>query len=140
MPEERILIVEDEALIIMDLEVRLKRLGYANIYSAFTGEDAVKIAQENQPRLIFMDIALNGEMDGVEASKVICSRLKIPVIYITGSSERMLIKSLQEADLTHPYDYIIKPFDEKNLKEKIEALLGEKSARQVAPASCPHKW
>ncbi len=123
MPEERILIVEDEALIIMDLEVRLKRLGYANIYSAFTGEDAVKIAQENQPHLIFMDIALNGEMDGVEASKVICSRLKIPVIYITGSSERMLIKSLQEADVTHPYDYIIKPFDEKKLKEKIEALL-----------------
>lgn len=132
MPEERILIVEDEALIIMDLEVRLKRLGYAIIYSAFTGEDAVKIAQENQPHLIFMDIALSGEMDGVEASKAICSRLKIPVIYITGSSERMLTKSLQEADLTHPYDYIIKPFDEKKLKEKIEALLGEKSSSPLS--------
>jgi CheY-like chemotaxis protein len=128
MFEERILIVEDEALITMDLEMRLKRLGYANIRSAFTGEDAINLAQESQPHLIFMDIALSGEMDGLEASKAICSRLNIPVIYITGSSERILKKTLQEADLTHPYNYIIKPFDEKNLKEKIADLLGEKSS------------
>ena len=124
MYEERILIVEDEALISMFLEERLKRLGYANIRSAFTGEDAVKIARESQPHLIFMDITLSGEMSGLEASKVICGRLKIPVIYITGSSEKILKKSLQEANLTHPYDYIIKPFDEQKLKEKIDALLG----------------
>jgi CheY-like chemotaxis protein len=125
MTEKRILIVEDEALILMELEARLKRLGYSNISSAFTGEDAVKIARESQPHLIFMDILLSGEMDGLEASKVICSRLNIPVIYITGSSEKILKKSLQEANLTHPYLYIIKPFDEKKLKEKIDALLGE---------------
>lgn len=125
MTEKRILIVEDEALIVMELEERLKRLGYSNISRAFTGEDAVKIARESQPHLIFMDIVLSGEMDGLEASKVICSRLDIPVIYITGSSEKILKKSLQEANFTHPYLYIIKPFDEKKLKEKIEALLGE---------------
>ena len=125
MTEKRILIVEDEALIVMELEERLKRLGYANISSAFTGEDAVKIARESQPHLIFMDIVLSGEMDGLEASRVICSRLNIPVIYITGSSEKILKTTLQEANLTHPYLYIIKPFDEKKLKEKIEALLGE---------------
>jgi CheY-like chemotaxis protein len=127
MSEKRILIVEDEALIVMELEERLKRLGYANIISAFTGEDAVKIAREIQPHLIFMDIVLSGEMDGLEASRVICGRLNIPVIYITGSSERILKKSLQEANLTHPYVYIIKPFDEKKLKENIDALLGENS-------------
>lgn len=124
MSEKRILIVEDEALIFMDLEERLKRLGFANICSAFTGEDAVKMAQEKAPHLVFMDIALSGEMDGLEASKVICSQLNIPAIYITGSSEKFLKKSLQEANLTHPYDYIIKPFDEKKLKEKIDVLLG----------------
>lgn len=126
MSEKRILIVEDEALIVMELEDRLKRLGYSNISTAFSGEDAVKIAGESQPHLIFMDIVLSGEMDGLEASKVICTRLNIPVIYITGSSERILKKNLQEANLTHPYLYIIKPFDEKKLKEKIDALLGEK--------------
>lgn len=126
MSEKRILIVEDEALIVMELEERLKRLGYSNISSVFTGEDAVQIARETQPHLIFMDIVLGGEMDGLEASKVICTRLNIPVIYITGSSEKILKKSLQEANLTHPFIYIIKPFDEKKLKEKIDALLGEK--------------
>jgi CheY-like chemotaxis protein len=126
MSEKKILIVEDEALIVMELEQRLRRLGYSNISSAFTGEDAVKIAREIQPQLIFMDIVLSGEMDGLEASKVICSRLNIPVIFITGSSEKILNKSLQEANLTHPYLYIIKPFDEKKLKEKIDSLLGEK--------------
>jgi len=124
MSEKRILIVEDEALISMYLEQHLRRLGYSNISSAFSGEDAVKIAQAGQPHLIFMDIVLSGEMSGLEASKVICGRLKIPVIYITGSSEKFLKKSLQEANLTHPYDYIIKPFDEKELKEKIDVLLG----------------
>lgn len=126
MPEERILIVEDEALIVMELEARLKHLGYSHVSSAFTGEDAVKIARETHPHLIFMDIALSGEMDGLEASKVICSQMNIPVIYITGSSERTLKKSLEEAGLTHRCTYIIKPFNEKKLKEKIDALLKTK--------------
>ncbi|UCH92659.1 MAG: response regulator [Candidatus Aminicenantes bacterium] len=125
MPGKRILIVEDEALIAMELEERLKRLGYSDVSSVFTGEDAVQKAQESQPHLIFMDIVLSGEMDGLEASRVICSRLNIPVIYITGSSERILQKSLQEANLTHRYSYIIKPFDEKQLRKKIDTLLGE---------------
>lgn len=126
MSEESILIVEDEALIAMELEERLQKLGYTNISRVFTGEEAVERALENPPRLIFMDIGLGGKLDGLEASKIICSRLNIPVIYITGSSEKILQKRLQEANVAHSFSYIIKPFNEGRLREKIELLLYKK--------------
>jgi len=125
MSKVSILIVEDEALIAMELEEQLGRLGYSNISRVFTGEEAIKKTQENHPHLILMGISLGGEIDGLEASEVICTRSNIPVIYITGSSETTLQKRLQEANFTHTYSYIIKPFDEEQLREKIDAVLGK---------------
>ena len=127
MAEESILIVEDEALIAMELEERLEILGYTNISRVFSGEEAVEKALEIHPRLIFMDISLSGKVNGLEASKAICSRLNIPVIYITGSSEKNLQNRLKEANFNHTYSYILKPFNEEQLEERIEAALGKRS-------------
>lgn len=125
MSEKSVLIVEDEILIAMEIEERLKSLGYTGINWVLTGEEAVEKAREMTPDLILMDITLGGKMDGVDAFKVIRSQMDIPVLFITGSSERILKERLREAGLADDCDYIIKPYDRDVLREKIAAALGK---------------
>ena len=108
MANEKIIIVEDESIIALDIENMLKNLGYSVPAVLTKGEEAVKKSQELEPDLVLMDINLKGEIDGVKAAEIIHNRLNIPVIYITAYSDH---ETLERAGKTSPYGYIPKPID-----------------------------
>ena len=129
MPDARILIVEDEGILALDVQQRLTSLGYPLPDIASTGEEAVKKAAERLPDLILMDIMLPGEIDGVTAAERIHARFNIPVIYITAYADE---DTLHRAKITEPYGYIVKPFKERELHIAIDmALYKSKMERKL---------
>lgn len=113
----RILVVEDEAIVAMDIQNRLKHLGYETAGVCSSGEDAVDKAGKLKPDLILMDIMLEGGMDGIEAAGVINEDFGIPVVYLTAYADQ---KTLERAKITNPFGYIIKPFEDRELQTTIE--------------------
>jgi len=120
MTQPRILIVEDEAIIAVDLERRLSRLGCEVVGMAASGEDAVRLAALLEPELVLMDINLRGEMDGTETAQQLRTKLQLPVVYLTASSEAAVVK---RAKLTDAFGYLLKPLDERLLHITIEMAL-----------------
>jgi CheY-like chemotaxis protein len=120
-----ILIVEDEGIVAMDLENRLKGLGYSVSGVAATGEDAIRKATEARPDLVLMDIRLRGDMDGIEAARAIQARSHIPVVYVTALADR---DTLQRSETTEHHGYVVKPLEDAELCAAIEAALA--STRQ----------
>jgi YesN/AraC family two-component response regulator len=112
-----ILIVEDEAVIVRILEIRLTQMGFQIVGTASSGEEAVSMAEEHRPDVVLMDIVLDGEMDGIEAAGIIQSRFSIPSIYTTAYSEQSMIN---RAAKTKPLAYMIKPLNIKDLIEVLE--------------------
>src|SRR5512141_2743958 len=84
----QILVVEDEYIIAENLRENLESLGYSVSDIASSAIEAIEKAEELQPDIVLMDIRLQGEMDGIQAAEQIWNRLQIPVIYITGHSDR----------------------------------------------------
>lgn len=93
----RILVVEDEKIIQLDLRYQLEHLGYVVAGMASTGEEAVTKATELAPDLILMDVRLKGRMDGIEAAKQIRAMREVPVIYLTAQDNAALNKLGEEA-------------------------------------------
>lgn len=120
MAKAQILIVEDEGVVAMEIEARLKSLGYAVSAVASSGEEAIEKTAETRPDLVLMDIKLRGDMDGVEAAEQIRARFDIPVIYLTAHADN---DTLRRAKVTEPFGYIIKPFEERELYTNIEIAL-----------------
>lgn len=120
MAKARLLIVEDEAIIVRDLQRRLENQGYVITSAVATGEDAIRKAAEDKPDLVLMDIVLLGEIDGIEAARQIRARLDIPVIYVTAYADDKII---ERAKVTEPYGYILKPFDDRELRSVIEMAM-----------------
>ncbi|ADL58431.1 response regulator [Methanothermobacter marburgensis] len=120
MSPTSLLVVEDESIVAMDIKHRAEGLGYRVVGMAASGEEAIKLAREEKPDLILMDIVLKGEMDGIEAAEVIREEMNIPVVYLTAYSDE---KTLSRAKLTGPFGYIIKPFEDRELHSAIEVAL-----------------
>lgn len=116
----RVMIVEDENIVAMDIKQRLEMLGYDVTATVTTGEEAIELAEKTRPDVILMDIVLKGEVDGIEAAEEIRRRFRIPIIYITAYSDR---KTLERAKVTEPFGYIIKPFEDRELHSVIEITL-----------------
>jgi CheY-like chemotaxis protein len=114
------LLVEDENIVALDIQHRLKKLGYTVVGWATTGPDAIEQAAKMYPDLILMDIRLKGEMDGITASEQIRSCLDIPVVYLTAYSDEA---TLQRANRTEPYGYLLKPFADRDLDTTIAIAL-----------------
>jgi len=122
VPVNKIMVVEDESIIALDIKSRLKRLGYNIPAVVSSGEEAIKLAGEIRPDLVLMDILLKGSLNGIEAAKIINSEICIPVIFLSSFSDN---KTMEEARSASPYGYLIKPFNEIELKKKIDNLAGE---------------
>ncbi len=88
----RILVVEDEKIIQLDLRCQLEQLGYVVAGVASTGEEAIAIAAQLEPDLVLMDVRLKGAMDGVEAARKIRAAREVPVIFLTAQDETQLTK------------------------------------------------
>ncbi len=115
----KILIVEDESIVQLDLQRRLERMGYSVIGVAARGDEAVAKAVELKPDLVIMDVHLEGAMDGIEAARRIHAEQKTPVVYITayaGSLERT-----EQQDIFGPC--LSKPFRTTELQSTIVRTL-----------------
>ena len=117
MPETKILVVEDERVIGLEIEKRLEQLDYVVLDVLTSGEDAVAAALETPPDLVLMDIVLRGEMDGIEAAKQIRSIIDIPIIFLTAYADD---QTLERAKISGPFGYIVKPFKARELHVSIE--------------------
>ena len=120
MEKAKILIVEDEAIIAMELESQLQSLGYEVTSIVDTGEKAIEKADKDKPDLILMDITLEDKMDGIETSKVIKDRFGIPVVFLTAYADE---ERIDRAKLTLPFGYLIKPARERDLRITFEMAL-----------------
>jgi PAS domain S-box-containing protein len=120
MTTPRILVVEDESVVALDLRTRLTRLGYCVVDTVAYGESAVELAGQLRPDLVLMDIRLRGEMDGIVAADFIRTRLNLPVVYLTAHADD---GTVERARITEPFGYILKPFDERELRTVIEMAL-----------------
>jgi PAS domain S-box-containing protein len=120
MAYAQIMIVEDDLITAIDIQHRLENLGYDVPVIVSSGEEAIQKAEDIHPDLILMDILLEGDIDGVTAAKQIRARFNIPVIYLTAYSDENI---LQQAKITEPYGYILKPFNERSLQTTIEMAL-----------------
>jgi PAS domain S-box-containing protein len=129
MNPARILVVEDECIVAKEIEMRLTAMGYQVVASALNADEALKLAEQHRPDLILMDIRLQGEMDGITVAERIRGRFHLPVIFLTAYSEDT---TLQRAKMAEPYGYILKPFEERQLKSAIEiALYKHQAEREI---------
>lgn len=120
MEKSRIMVVEDEGIVAMDIKNTLKSLGYDVVAVAASGEEAIEKATETRPDLALMDIRLKGDMDGVEAAEKLNDRFDIPVVYLTAYSDE---HTLHRAKVTEPFGYILKPFEKRELYTAVEMAL-----------------
>jgi PAS domain S-box-containing protein len=120
MNQTSILIVEDEGIVAESLGIKLEQLGYEVAGIAANGEEGVEMALAQRPRLILMDIQLEGPLDGIGAAEAIQAQCDIPVIYLTAHSDPA---TLARAKLTGPFGYILKPFETRDLATQIELAL-----------------
>jgi signal transduction histidine kinase len=116
----RILVVEDERIVALDLAATLRRLGYRVEGPVDTGDRAVATARTTRPDLVLMDIRLRGAMDGVAAAALIGEQTDAPVVFLTAHSDT---ETLQRAKSASPYSYLIKPFRQDDLRCAIEVSL-----------------
>lgn len=119
MKRTRILIADDESLILMDLREMLTNLGYLVVGEANDGRSAVNMARELRPDLVIMDIKMP-DMDGIEAAQVLTAEKIAPVLLLTAYSQQDLIDRAKDAGVV---GYLVKPFRESNLAPAVEITL-----------------
>ncbi|MEQ6356253.1 response regulator [Lysinibacillus sp. M3] len=112
----KVMIVEDESLIAIDLKFMLEDNGYEVVAQANNGESAIELAFTHKPQLILMDIKMP-KLDGLKASKIIEQQLGIPVLFISAYSEKELLLYMKQDNIL---GYVMKPFSEKNVLPALE--------------------
>jgi two-component system, response regulator PdtaR len=125
---EKILVVEDDTIIALTIQGRLKEFGYEVVGRASTGEDAIKKVKEFMPDLVLMDIHIKGPIDGIQTAETVYGFYNIPVVYLTAYSDE---KTLERAQKTSPFGYVVKPFSDDTLRTTIKmALLKSRSDKE----------
>jgi CheY-like chemotaxis protein len=133
MTSARILIVEDQRIVARDLSLRLQRLGHTIAGTVPSGEAAIDHVAKDRPDVIFMDIMLEGPLDGIEAAQRIREFCDAPIIYMTAHSDKA---TRERAGHVETQGYLVKPFDDEQLTDAIGAALGPSEYR-ARPAGRP---
>jgi CheY-like chemotaxis protein len=118
----QVLVVEDEAIIAMDILGMLKKMGCARSEAVFSGEESVQRVAEHRPDLVLMDIRLKGRMDGIQAAHQIFYEYDVPVVYLTAFGDEATI---DRANGSARFGYITKPFEENELRSTIQNALDQ---------------
>jgi CheY-like chemotaxis protein len=111
MKKIKILIVEDEYII----SLTLKNIFVASGYDATvvtSGAEAITYAEKEKPDVVIMDVSLNGQLDGIEAARMIKAKFGLPIIFMTGYSSDDL---REKANQIGPIGYFVKPVDNDEL-------------------------
>ncbi len=121
MGKKRIIIADDESLILMDLREMLTNLGYLVVGEAMDPKSAVNMARELRPDLVIMDIKFEGQdFDGIDAAKILTEEKIAPVLLLSAYSQKELVQRALEAGVG---GYLVKPFRESDLPPAIEVAI-----------------
>ena len=120
MPAKKIMIVEDEILTAKALKVWLNAVGYDICKLVASGEDAVDLAEEERPDLVLMDINIDGDIGGIEAAKLIRTRLNIPIVFLTGYLDDDTVEAANTVDHA---GYLVKPVEPEELHDVFNRVL-----------------
>ena len=120
MTAVKVMIVEDEAVIAMDIRYHLEQFGYEVVGVAAAGDTALQMFDQLHPDVVIMDIHLRGPLDGIHAAHAVRVRAGTPVIFLTAFSDD---ETLGRARETAPYGFLVKPFRPDELRASIEVAL-----------------
>jgi PAS domain S-box-containing protein len=126
------MVIDDEAIITMQLKEQLTAMGYDVVGTGSSGEEAVELSNKLNPDLILMDIVMAGKIDGIDAAEIIQKNLEIPIIFITAFEEEHF---LERAKVLEPYGYIMKPLRKQEIKSAIEIALYKAQMQQCLKES-----
>ncbi|MBY4896161.1 response regulator [Cupriavidus sp. AU9028] len=127
MTAASILIVEDDRVVARDIAQQLTREGYRIVATVGSGEEALRIAEEQAPDLVLMDLQIDGARDGIEVAAAMRDRMRIPVVFLTAYADR---ETVQRATLTEPFGYLVKPFEDSQLRTVVQMALYKYAAEQ----------
>lgn len=113
----KVLLAEDESVTALQIKNKLKSWDFNVVAVASSGEEAIKMALEKKPDIVILDIILKGNLDGIDAAEKIKDVLDIPIIYLTAFADE---STMDRAMSTEPKNYIIKPFDDNELRFALE--------------------
>lgn len=114
----KILVVEDETILALQLKMSLQKFGYGISGVEATANDAMRHVDANLPDMVLLDIHLKGEKSGTEAGRYIWQNHHIPIIYLTSYCDNATIKMAMDSE---PYGYLSKPFRANDLKATLQA-------------------
>ena len=120
MSSIKALIIEDEPLIAEDIRDYLSSMDYQPMDVAYSKEQALRFLDKYDLDIVLLDINLGGKTDGIEIAKIINKKYKIPFVYLTSYSDRT---TLEMAKITHPWGYLVKPFQEHDLYTTLEIAI-----------------
>jgi DNA-binding NarL/FixJ family response regulator len=109
MPGQKILIVEDEGILALNLKITLTELGYEVLDISPTGEQAIELAYDLSPDLVIMDIKLAGSLDGIEAAAIIRRNTQVPIMFLSAHSDTA---TYNKAMSLNPAGFLKKPVEE----------------------------
>ncbi|MFI8564978.1 ANTAR domain-containing response regulator [Rhodococcus sp. NPDC078407] len=115
-PPLRVVVAEDESLIRLDLVEMLREEGYDVVGEAADGQQAVELAVELRPDLVFMDVKMP-RRDGIDAASEIAEKRIAPVVILTAFSQRELVEKARDAGAMA---YLVKPFTKADLMPAVE--------------------
>lgn len=127
MSSARILIVEDDRVVARDIAQQMSRCGHVVIGSVATGEEAITLAARERPDLVLMDVRLEGELDGIDTARHLHESLNLPVVFLTAYADE---ETVQRATVTEPFGYVLKPFDDLQLRTVVEMALYKHDAER----------
>lgn len=116
----RVLIVDDESLIRMDLRDIIESCGHEVVAEGTNGVEAIELCKKHKPDILLMDVKMP-ELDGIEAARQIGFHHEAPVVLLTSYSQQDLIDKARDSGV---YGYLIKPVREEQLVPTLEMALG----------------
>ncbi|MEO0734927.1 MAG: response regulator transcription factor [Bacteroidota bacterium] len=132
----RVLIVEDEVLLRVEIQKTLETLGYQIAGVTGNGDQALDLLANHQPDIALLDIHIDGTRNGVDLARLIRRRYTFPFVFLTAFSDRATLEELKD---TMPYGFIVKPFTEGDLRSSIELALHQHRTEQrssLPPLPC----
>lgn len=117
---ERVLIVEDNWLVAIEMEAALQDAGYIVVGIAVSADEAIAACEDQRPDVVLMDIRLQGGSDGVEAAKAIRTRMDVPSIFVSAHDDA---ETRARGEAARPLGWINKPVQGAVLVERISRLL-----------------
>ena len=127
MTPARILIVEDDRVVARDIQQQLERIGHTVVGRTTRGEDVLALARSTKPTLVLMDIRLEGDVDGIAAANNLRAHHPLPVVFLTAYADDHTVLRATRAE---PFGYLVKPFDDSQLRTTIELALYKHAADQ----------